>query len=105
INIDMVPPTVIASATPASLWPPNGQMTPVTVTGRAIDGLSGCDQTPGRCRCTVIDEYGAIQPTSSFTLKADGTFQVVFSLHSSRSGGDKDGRHYTITVTVCDRAG
>ena len=33
VNIDLTPPAVSVSANPSSLWPPNGKMVPVTVSG------------------------------------------------------------------------
>jgi hypothetical protein len=36
----------------------------------------------------VIDEYGQIQPSGSFTPGADGSYAFTVALQASRRGGD-----------------
>ena len=56
VNIDLTPPAVSVSANPSSLWPPNGKMVPVAVSGAITDSLSGVD--PSTAAFAVVDEYG-----------------------------------------------
>jgi hypothetical protein len=53
----------------------------------------------------VIDEYGQIQPSGTFTPEADGSYAFTVELQASRNGNDRDGRHYTIEVSATDEAG
>lgn len=100
---DTTPPAITASASPSTLWPPNGQMVPVVVSGTITDMESGVDLTSGTY--AVTDEYGSIQPSGSLTIGSDGAYSFTVSLQASRLGDDKDGRQYTITVFAKDNAG
>jgi glycosidase len=103
VNIDLTPPAISVSANPSTLWPPNGQMVPVTVSGSITDSLSGVDTSTAAY--AVQDEYGQIQPSGPVTLGSGGSYSFVVSLQASRQGGDQDGRQYTITVSARDLAG
>src|SRR5271157_348756 len=103
VNIDLTPPVVSVSANPSSIWPPNGKMVPVTVSGAITDSLSGVD--PSTAAFNVVDEYGQIQPSGSVSLGAGGSYSFTVALQASRNGNDKDGRQYTITVSAKDLAG
>ena len=94
------PPVITLSTTPTSLWPPNGEMVPVTVSGRITD--SGCSATSASY--AVIDEYGEIQPSGPVTLSA-AAYSFTVLLPASRLGTDLDGRLYTITVSASNNAG
>jgi type 1 fimbria pilin len=95
------PPVITLSATPISLWPPNRQMVPVTVSGTITD--SGCTVT--NAAYAVTDEYGRVQPMGSVTLSEAGTYSFTIPLQASRLGTDLDGRLYTITVSASNNAG
>jgi glycosidase len=103
VNIDLTPPVVSISASPSSLWPPNGKMVPVTVSGTIIDGLSGVDSTTPAF--TVVDEYGSVPPSGGVTLGPNGSYSFTVLLQASRNENDQDGRQYTITVSAKDLAG
>jgi hypothetical protein len=103
IKIDATPPTVTVAVQPATLWPPNGAMVKVSVSGTITDATSGVD--PSGLSFRVTDEYGSIQPTGSVTLGADGSYNFVVSLQASRRGTDLNGRFYTVTVGAEDNAG
>jgi glycosidase len=103
VNIDLTAPTVSVTANPSSLWPPNGKMVSVTISGAITDGLSGVD--PSTAAFNVVDEYGQIQPSGPVSLGSGGSYSFTISLQASRNGNDKDGRHYTITVSAKDLAG
>lgn len=103
LRIDGTRPTLTASANKTQLWPANGKLVPVTVTGRLTDNGSGL-QT-GTAAYQVVDEYGKVQPAGSLQLKPDGTFSFTIQLEASRTGQDKDGRLYQILLQVKDAAG
>jgi probable HAF family extracellular repeat protein len=93
---DVTPPDIIGvSADPASLWPANLQMVPVTITVSVIDNV---DAAP---RCRVVDvtssesvDAAAIQITGDLTL----------NLRAER-GGAGNGRSYRAAVVCSDASG
>jgi uncharacterized lipoprotein YddW (UPF0748 family) len=103
ITIDREAPTVMLSATPRELWPPNHRTVDVTLAGAAEDTGTGIDTVSFR----VLDEYGVVQPEVA-PIAGGGLARVDFSpaipLQASRAGKDKNGRTYTLEVTVTDRA-
>ncbi len=103
LQVDTTAPTLTAAASLTSLWPPNHKMVDDVVAGTFTDGDSGVD--PASVSFTVVDSYGAVQPSGPVTLNPDGSFSFVVSLEASRRGTDQGGRTYTITVTGTDLAG
>jgi uncharacterized lipoprotein YddW (UPF0748 family) len=103
ITIDREAPSVVLSATPRRIWPPNHQIVDVTLAGAAEDTGTGIESISFRVR----DEYGLIQPEIA-PIPGNGLARVDFAqaipLEASREGKDKDGRTYTLEVTVTDRA-
>jgi len=99
---DSTKPTVTATADVTELWPANGKMRQVTVVGMANDGGSGVTASGFYY---VVDEYGIIQPAGTFTVDSDGKWSFPVLLEPSRLGTDRDGRLYTIVITVKDVAG
>jgi hypothetical protein len=102
-GIDLTPPAVNVAASPSSIWPPNGTMVPVTVSGTITDGLSGVN--PSTAAFAVIDEYGTVQPNGPVTLGTGGSYSFSVRLQASRKDTDLNGRQYTITVSASDYAG
>jgi hypothetical protein len=100
---DTVPPVITVAPTPKLLWPPNGAMVPVTISGSITDAESGVDAHS--LTFSVRDEYGEVQPAGAITLGAGGTFSVTVSLRAARQGSDRDGRRYTAVVRANDNAG
>jgi hypothetical protein len=94
------PSSITATASPMVLWPPNGTLVPVTISGSAIDGQSGI----AAIQYSVIDEYGEVQPSGSIP-SSNGPFSFTIALLQDRRGNDKDGRRYTITAVAVDGAG
>jgi hypothetical protein len=103
LNPDTTPPNINASANPARIWPPDHRGAQVTISGSMSDDLSGID--PASATFAVVDEYGALQPSGSFTVQDDGTFSFTLQLDAWRDGKDLDGRHYSINLTAADNAG
>jgi hypothetical protein len=103
IKIDQTKPTLTAAADPSTLWPPNGKLVPVTISGKITDNLSGVD--PTKATYAVSDEYGQVQPSGIFNVNSNGTYSFTIQLEARRDGQDKDGRVYTIIVTDLDQAG
>lgn len=91
-DIDKTPPTVTINANPQTLWPPNGKMTNVVISGSANDTNLSFKTFE------VEDEYGTVQPTLT-------DFGQTIKLEAKRDGGDKDGREYIIKVSAVDIAG
>jgi hypothetical protein len=101
--LDTTSPLITVSTVPNILWPPNGTVRPVTISGTISDTGSGVD--PTSAAYSVRDEYGEVQPKAAVTLDADGRYSVTLLLPASRRGDDKDGRHYIVTVSAKDHAG
>ena len=99
-KVDVTPPTLSITLSPATLWPPNDKLVPVTAT------------------LTVKDDYDP-EPeiklesiTSSEVLAADdiqgaqlGTDDRSFSLAAKRAGSNMAGRIYTVTYSATDASG
>jgi hypothetical protein len=103
VNVDLTPPALSISASPSSLWPPNGKMVPVAVSGSISDTLSGVD--PNSAAFAVVDEYGTVQPNGPVSVGPGGSYSFTVMLQASRNGNDQDGRQYKITVSAKDLAG
>jgi len=100
---DKTPPVITVSALPSVLWPPNGKMVSVTVSGTIVDTGTGVNAESVSYR--VEDEYGFVQPHGRTALDAAGAYSFTVFLQSSRLGTDRDGRHYSIVVEAMDNAG
>jgi VCBS repeat protein len=101
--LDTTPPLITVSATPKVLWPPNGKMVPVSVSGTITDTGSGVNTKTAAY--SVRDEYGEVQPTRAIALGPGGNYSFTVLLQASRRGSDLDGRRYTITVRAKDNVG
>ncbi len=103
VRIDRTDPIIRASVSKKTLWPPNGKTINVVVEGVATDALSGIDLESGEFE--VIDEYNQVEPGGAFDMDDDGSFRFSVPLTASRLGRDRDGRTYTLKVSVLDEAG
>jgi hypothetical protein len=104
VPVDTKPPAIRITATPMTLWPPNGKLVTITVSGTIIDESFGSGVDVESAVYAVADEYGQIEPSGKFILERDSYIFTV-SLEASRQGKDRDGRHYAITVSAADHAG
>jgi hypothetical protein len=100
---DTTPPVITLSATPKVLWPPNGKMVLVTVSGTITDTGSGVNLNSAAY--AVKDEYGEVQPAGAIALGPGGNYSFTVLLQASRLGSDLDGRRYTVTIRAQDNAG
>ena len=97
------PPVVTLSATPTTVWPPNGNMVPVTISGMITDPDTGC---PIRTAVYAVeDEYAKVQLGGVVTSAPGGAYSFTVQLQASRRGTDLDGRSYKVTVTASNDAG
>ncbi len=92
INIDKTKPLVSIKATPDIIWPPNGKMVDVLISGNIVE------ENLKNKTFQVIDEYGAVQPPPN-------GFDTTVKLEAKRNGNDKDGREYIIKAIAQDQAG
>jgi len=99
-GVPQTPPTATCTATPSTLWPPNGKPVVVTVSGTITAGTSRLVASTYK----VIDSYGQVQPNGNITL-TKGAYSFGVPLIAARNGDDKDGRTYTIYVTGSDTIG
>jgi hypothetical protein len=104
--VDTTPPTLSLVASPATLWPPNHKMVPITVTVQSTDV---CDDTPTIRLVSITSNETADAPGSGNTGPdvegADfGTDDRQFFLRAERSGGG-NGRTYRITYSAEDGSG
>jgi hypothetical protein len=64
-EVDKIPPVITVAASPATLWPPDGRLVTVTVSGTITDESGGSGVKVGSAAYVVMDEYGQIQPKGS----------------------------------------
>jgi FG-GAP-like repeat len=101
---DTTPPVITLAATPKVLWPPNGRMVPVAISGTITDG-GGSGVNPSSAKFAVHDEYHLVQPHGKIALDSAGNYSFTILLQASRKGNDHNGRRYTIRVSAIDNAG
>lgn len=100
--VDLSDPTAQLSANPSTIWPPNGLMTPVSISGTGADAVSGLSQVS----YVVTDEYGSTVTIGTRSLTGNSANWVEsILLEARRNGDDLGGRRYTIVGTVTDVAG
>src|SRR6266567_4247855 len=100
IQLDKTPPTVVCSASPNVLWPPNHKLVPVTFSLNVTDSLSG----PAA--------FILVSVTSNEPDSGQGDIQGFVTGTASTSGqlraqrlGSGTGRVYAFTYSGSDRAG
>lgn len=92
IRIDKTAPIASINASPSRLWPANGKMVDVRISG-SVD-----EENPLDTNFIIKDEYGLIEPVLS-------NFNQTIKLQAKRNGNDLDGRAYKIEAVSSDLAG
>ncbi|TNJ61361.1 hypothetical protein FE784_34375 [Paenibacillus hemerocallicola] len=102
IRIDATAPTLSLTASPSTIWPPDGRMVPITTTPEAADGGSGV-ATLTLVSITSNEPDEGTGP-ASIQGASYGTDDREYSLLAERADTGS-GRTYTIVYTVKDLAG
>lgn len=87
---------------PTVLWPPDHGMKEVVVRG-VVTIPAGCSLL--EAGYAIDDEYGVFTSVGTLTINAGGGFTLPLPLEAWRTGQDKDGRHYAVSLYVTDEAG
>lgn len=94
--VDTTPPTITSvTASPATLWPPNKQMVPVTITANVFDAG---DSSP----LVQIYDVLANEPITAADWQITGP--LTLNLRADRLGNG-NGRTYTIFIEAIDDSG
>ena len=101
--VDTVAPLIVSTSVDRKvLWPPNHKMIPVEVSAEVTDA---CGATTWRILSVTsnqaVDGKGSGHSAPDWEI----TGNHAVSLRAERSGDDKGGRVYTITVQAADEAG
>jgi probable HAF family extracellular repeat protein len=100
VERDTVPPVITAaSASPAMLWPPNGQSVPVSITAAATDNV---DPAPV-CRVTQVSVFENGAPLPGAQGDAQITGALTLTVRARRRGGAE--RTYSIGTGCSDSSG
>lgn len=101
--VDTIAPVIVSTtANPKVLWPPNHKMIPVTVRAVVTDA---CGPTTWKILSVTsnqaVDAKGSGNTSPDWLITGDHTV----TLRAERTGGEKGGRIYTITLQATDEAG
>ena len=102
-GVPQTPLTITCIATPNILWPPDGKLISVTISGSVTAGTSPL--ASNTTSFSVADSEQQIQSSGSITLASDGSYSFAVSLPAAREGSDKNGRQYGISVQSGDQTG
>ncbi len=99
-KLDTTPPTLSIILSPATLWPPNNKLMPVTVTIAVKDDY---DPMPDiKLESITANETLAANDIQDAQLGGDDR---SFSLAAKRDGNNMAGRIYTFTYSATDASG
>lgn len=102
VRIDKTNPTMTLTSDHSLLWPANGQIVDVTLSGSAGDAISGL----AGVTYAIVDEYGtSLSLAPRMLAGSSAEWSERLGLEARRAGEDSDGRQYTIVATVRDHAG
>jgi hypothetical protein len=99
---DTIPPTVSAKTDPSILWPPNGEMRPITISVTTGDNSGGTIDFA--VSVTSSEDDGSGDPDWTEPVVDTLTGVISLNLRAERLGTG-DGRVYTITVVATDGSG
>jgi hypothetical protein len=97
-SVDVTPPIISAvTASPASLWPPDGKLVPVTFTVAAVDGV---DPHPVSAIVSIASNADprARTPVSTVT----GSLTALLRAERNSAGGE---REYVVVIRCTDASG
>jgi hypothetical protein len=99
-KLDTTPPTLSITLSPATLWPPNNKLVPVTATITVKDDY---DPEPE----IKLESITASEPLAANDIQDAqlGTDDRSFSLTAKRAGNNMAGRIYTVTYSATDGSG
>ena len=97
---DTTPPTLTVSISPATLWPPNEKMVPITATITVKDDY---DPAP-EIQLISITANEVLEITDAKDVQP-GTDDRQFQLKAKRTGTNLAGRIYTVTYSATDGSG
>ena len=97
---DTTPPTVSVTASPSTLWSPNHELVPITVTVQVTDNQ---DSRPTVRLVSIVTNDDA--DLSDIVDAEYGTDDRSFKLRAERKGKERGGRQYVITYSATDASG
>jgi len=100
VPIDTTAPTLSITLNPATLWPPNNKLVPVTATITVKDDY---DPEPE----IKLESITATETLDDSDIQdaQPGTDDRSFSLSAKRAGNNMAGRIYTVTYSATDASG
>jgi uncharacterized lipoprotein YddW (UPF0748 family) len=102
IRIDKTAPIISLSASPSTIWPPNGKTVMVAIHGEGSESISDLNGVS----YVVIDEYGSSLNIAPRTLSGNSAkWTERLAVEARRNGDDHDGRVYRVRAIIADRAG
>ena len=97
---DTTPPTLSVTLTPATLWPPNNKLVPVTASITVKDDYDPAPEI--KLESITASETLAVGDIQDAQFAADDR---SFSLAAKRAGNNMAGRIYTVTYSATDASG
>ncbi len=102
VTEDTTAPAITLTATPSTIFPPNGNTVNVQISVTGSDELSGLASVSYE----VIDEYGTSLSIPSRALSGySQNWTESLAVEARRNGNDRDGRLYRVIATITDAAG
>lgn len=99
-KVDVTPPALSVSLSPATLWPPNNKLVPITATISVKDDYDPAPEI--KLESITPSEMSAPGDISDAAL---GTDDHQFMLKAARDGNNKAGRVYTVIYSATDGSG
>lgn len=102
--VDETPPTLVLSATPSQLWPPNHKMIPVSIAATVTDNCGGTLLQQPKITKVECNESENANGDGNTSPDWEITGDLTLNLRAERAGPGS-GRIYTITIEAIDEAG